>query len=333
MKKIVQTKIDFNYLSIDPSSIVIGTVIEFDCYIKRYRDYVIIIDKGTKITQSLYDHLHRQKNIYIHQLGQEAYSHDASGHQISKEISNSSITQEVVQEVIYSDTPLKKKVSTLYLYAFNTMYQFFSTESQEIAMKEVDTYIEALLHIIKKKSYTLQEFLSPLPDDFTLASHSVSVSLLSTLLANELNMTPHQLKAICLAALLHDVGNLTMEEAILYKKSILSSEEFETQQQHVLKSVTIAKRNGIHDSKVLLAIESHHEKLDGSGYPHQLIGNQIPVSAQIITICDIFDALTTHRSYRKKYSSFDALMLMQREMKKELNIKFVKLLIQTLHKQ
>jgi len=333
MKKIVQTKIDFNYLSIDPTTIVVGTVIEFDCYIKRYNDYVVIIDKGSEITQSLYDHLCKQKNIYIHQLGQEAYSHYASSHKSSQTASNSTITKELVQEIIYSDAPLQKKVSTLYLYAFNIMYQFFSTESQEIQMKDVEVYIEALMHIIKNKSYTLQEFLSPLPDDFTLASHSVSVSLLSTLLANELNMTQHQLNAICLAALLHDVGNLTMEESILYKKSVLSSDEFEIQQQHVLKSVDIAKLNGIHDSKVLLAIESHHEKLDGSGYPHRLIGNQIPIFSQIISICDIFDALTTHRTYRKKYSSFDALMLMQRDMKKELNVKFVKLLIQTLHKQ
>ncbi len=333
MKKIVQTKIDFNYLSIDPATIVVGTVIEFDCYIKRYNDYVIIIDKGSEITPRLYDHLCKQKNIYIHQLAQAAYSHYTSSHKSSQTASNSTITKELVEEIIYSDASLQKKISTLYLYAFNIMYQFFSTQSQDIQMKDVEVYIEALIHIIKKKNYTLEEFLSPLPDEFSFASHSVSVSLLSTLLANELNMTHHQLSAVCLAALLHDVGNLTMEESILYKKSVLSSEEFEAQQQHVLKSVDIAKYNGIHDSKVLLAIASHHEKLDGSGYPHQLIGNQIPVFAQIITICDIFDALTTHRTYRKKFSSFDGLMLMQREMKKELNVKFVKLLIQILHKQ
>jgi HD-GYP domain-containing protein (c-di-GMP phosphodiesterase class II) len=333
VKKIVQTQIDFNYLSIDPTMITVGTIIEFDCYIKRYRDYVIIIDKGTKITQTLYDNLSKHKNIYIHQLGQEAYAHYSSIHKTTQTASSSTITKEVVQEIIYSDTLLEKKISTLYLYAFNIMYRFFSTESEEIAMQEIEVYIESLIHIMKKNSYTLQEFLAVLPDDFTLASHSVSVSLLSTLLANELNMTDHQLNAVCLAALLHDIGNLKMEDSILYKKSVLSSDEFEALQQHVEKSIDIAKLNGIHDSKILLAIECHHEKLDGSGYPKQLIGNQIPISAQIITICDIFDALTTHRTYRKKYSSFDTLMLMQRDMKKELNLKFVKYLIEILHKQ
>jgi HD-GYP domain-containing protein (c-di-GMP phosphodiesterase class II) len=150
-------------------------------------------------------------------------------------------------------------------------------------------------------------------------------------LAKELNMTQHQLYAISLAALLHDIGNCAIQQDVLKKSTTLTLDEFELVQTHVKYSVMIAKSFGINDSKILTAIKSHHEKLDGSGYPERLEGNQIPVMAQIIAVCDIFDALTTDRSYRKKYSSFDALMLMKTTMHKQLNSRFIKHLIRILH--
>ncbi len=332
MKKIVQKKIDYSYLSISTSSIIVDSVINFDCYIKRYNGYVIIIDKGTKITQSLYDNISKQKDIYIHQLEQDLYIKYTSMHQLDGTgLSGNTITAELVTEMLHTDELLEKKISALYLYAFNIMNDFFNSDSNLAPLSDIKVYTDSLIYILTNSDYTFKEFLAVLPDKFNISAHSVSVSMLSTLLAKELNMTNHQLQAISLAAILHDSGNRNIQSSILDKKSTLSLDEVESVQKHVAESISIAKASGVRDSQVLYAIGAHHEKLDGSGYPEQLTGNQIPVSAQIIAVCDIFDALTTHRTYRKKYSSFEALMLIQRDMKKELNIKFVKLLIRILH--
>ncbi|MEA2111974.1 MAG: HD domain-containing protein [Campylobacterota bacterium] len=333
MKKILQKKIDYSYLSIDPSNIVIDSTIDFDCYIKRYNGYVIIINKGTKITQSLYDNISKQEKVYIHQLQQEIYSQYASKHEFNSNIYENQMTPEQIKKLIHTNEPIEKKILALYLYANNIMYEYFHKDSDLFSLSNLEFYVDSLIYVITNANYTFENFLEILPDEFVLSSHSVSVSMLSTLLAKELNMTQNQLHALCIAAILHDVGNRSIQNTILNKESSLTLDEIELMQKHVIESVNIAKKSGVRDSQVLTAIEAHHEKLDGSGYPKQLRGNQIPIFAQIIAVCDIFDALTTHRTYRKKYSSFDALVVMKSEMKKELSSKFIKQLIGFLHKK
>ena len=95
-------------------------------------------------------------------------------------------------------------------------------------------------------------------------------------------------------------------------------------------SVAIASKNMVRVKNVLSGIMYHHENLDGSGYPEGLKGKDIPIFAQIIGICDAFDALTTDTVYRSKYSSFDALMLMHNEMRHHFSQAYIKTFIQLL---
>jgi putative nucleotidyltransferase with HDIG domain len=334
MQKIVQKEISHSFVSVKPSDIVIGSVLDFDCYIKRYNGYVVIVEKGTEITQHLYEKISQHQQIYIHRLEQEKYRQYAAEHHIQisdASIENNIMARDLLEKIMESTEPPEKKIADIYLYAYTIMNKFFASECKELDLKEVDVYIQTLIKVVSAHSYKLEQFVLIMPDEFHNCSHSVNVSILSTLLAKELNMTQHQLYAISLAALLHDIGNCAIQQDVLKKSATLTLDEFELVQTHVKYSVMIAKSFGINDSKILTAIKSHHEKLDGSGYPERLEGNQIPVMAQIIAVCDIFDALTTDRSYRKKYSSFDALMLMKTTMHKQLNSRFIKHLIRILH--
>ena len=89
--------------------------------------------------------------------------------------------------------------------------------------------------------------------------------------------------------------------------------------KHPVHGSILGVKLGIRNKKVLNGIKYHHEKLDGSGYPAGLCKDEIPLYARIISICDIFDALTSERSYKKALTSFEALKLIKSEMSKNVD--------------
>ncbi len=129
--------------------------------------------------------------------------------------------------------------------------------------------------------------------------------------ASALGFDPIQLTTVRLGAYLHDVGKVKVPHEVLNKPGRLTQDEFEIMKLHTVHGVELLA--GIEfpwDIKPI--IRSHHEKLDGSGYPDQLKGDEIPLSAQIIGISDVYDALTTTRSYRPAMPRTQALAEMQR---------------------
>lgn len=94
----------------------------------------------------------------------------------------------------------------------------------------------------------------------------------------------------------------------------MDEQEFNLIQTHSEVGVEILQKNGVTTPKILDAVLYHHEKLNGQGYPKGLRGKQIPKFASIIGMCDVFDALTTRRTYRVNYSSYEALLLMKQQM-------------------
>jgi len=134
-------------------------------------------------------------------------------------------------------------------------------------------------------------------DSYT-RSHSENVARLSKGLAKRMLLPTEDVERIELAAKLHDVGKIGIRDNILLKKGQLSEEEYATIRQHPLKGVGILKPIPSMD-KILNGVLHHHEKMDGTGYPLRLRGNEIPLDARIIAVADVYDALTSDRPYRR----------------------------------
>lgn len=127
--------------------------------------------------------------------------------------------------------------------------------------------------------------------------HSDRVAHLSAKLAEASGMTPEQVHRVWLAGLVHDVGKIGVPEAVLCKQGRLNDEEFGAIKKHPEIGHTILKAiRPLAD--VLPGVLYHHEKYDGRGYPSQLVGQQIPMLARIISLADTFDAMSSTRSYR-----------------------------------
>lgn len=127
--------------------------------------------------------------------------------------------------------------------------------------------------------------------------HSDRVTKYSVLIATEYGLDEQEIDRIRIAAQLHDVGKIGIEDRILKKPGALTPEEFEVMKTHTTKGANILR--SVEQLKDMLpGIELHHESLDGRGYPYGLKGDQIPLMPRIITVADTFDAMTTNRPYQ-----------------------------------
>ena len=140
--------------------------------------------------------------------------------------------------------------------------------------------------------------------------HSDRVTRYSMLIARELGLSDDAIEVVRVAAQLHDVGKIGIEDRILKKPGALTTEEFAVMKTHTTKGANIL-RPVAQLEEMIPGIELHHESLDGRGYPHGLKGDEIPLLPRIIAVADTFDALTTNRPYQQAHDPQDALRIIQ----------------------
>ncbi len=146
-------------------------------------------------------------------------------------------------------------------------------------------------------------------DDYTYM-HSVAVCALMTALALELKLSPEEVRQAGLAGLMHDMGKALTPLEILNKPGALSDSEFEVIRQHPQLGHDLLIQSNIQDPVTLDVCLHHHEKIDGSGYPHRLDAENISVFAKMGAICDVYDAVTSTRSYKPAWEPGVALKRM-----------------------
>ena len=175
-------------------------------------------------------------------------------------------------------------------YSMGTLYEHRSAQLLELR----ETYNGVLMllrHFISKDKYT--------------ENHCYRVSVYAARIAARLQLDANRVEDVRAAALLHDIGKLDISRELLYKAARLTKDEFEKVQLHVDRGIEMLESVGGSLRRVLPIILAHHDKFDGSGY-HPLRGQEIPIEARIISVADVYDALTSDRPYRKAMSPFDA---------------------------
>jgi cyclic di-GMP phosphodiesterase len=183
----------------------------------------------------------------------------------------------------------------------------FYQQSLELRVRDLDRKnraslingVQMLVHALEAK------------DAYT-SGHSSRVSRYAMKTAVRLGFTDDALEDIRLGGELHDIGKIGTREEILNKPGTLTLEEFE----HVKTHSTLGERilaPFFGSSPIVLRVaRSHHERMDGAGFPDSLQGEQIPLEARIVSVVDAFDAMTTNRAYRKPRSASDAIQELRR---------------------
>ena len=142
-------------------------------------------------------------------------------------------------------------------------------------------------------------------------SHSERVSEYVVLLGKKVGLSNEDLEKLKIGALCHDIGKNKISESILQKETKLTDNEFSEIKKHVYFGANIIEESSIMKDIVPI-VKFHHEKYDGTGYPNNLAGDNIPYLARITTIADCFDAMTTKRAYKDSMSIENAIAEFQK---------------------
>lgn len=150
-------------------------------------------------------------------------------------------------------------------------------------------------------------------DPQSAALHSERVALLAGALASAMGIDDAAwLESLRLGCAVHDIGKLAVPDVILRKPGTLTAEEWQTVRQHPEWGALLVERLGM-SGEVKAAVRHHHERWDGTGYPDGLAGDAIPLAARVVAVVDVYDALTSDRSYRRALSRDEALAVMDHE--------------------
>lgn len=172
----------------------------------------------------------------------------------------------------------------------------FTNDPFERITNSTSPSVKALIIAIEKK------------DTYTVG-HTFRVTMYALKLAEELHLTPEQLRALAQGALVHDVGKISIPDSVINKPGKLSTEERREIEKHPVKGYEMCRALGFMKEELSI-IRSHHEKWDGSGYPDKLQGEEISLLARIVAVADVYDALTSERSYRKAWTHSKAMDLL-----------------------
>ena len=167
---------------------------------------------------------------------------------------------------------------------YKTFNKIFSIYSDEDLNEIFNSFIDAL-------SFTVEEL-----DGYT-GYHQIRVAKLATKIAEELDLSIDQIDNVQLSARVHDVGKVRIPAPILTRVNPLLPLEFDLIKQHTLVGANILKKIK-HFLVIPKVVEQHHEKIDGSGYPYGIKGDDILLESQIVCVSDIVDAMTNIRPYR-----------------------------------
>ncbi|WP_428911143.1 HD-GYP domain-containing protein [Niallia sp. Krafla_26] len=193
--------------------------------------------------------------------------------------------------------------------------------------KSVKQYQNIIRNIISELDSN-SELMSILSDvcihDNYIFTHSLNVTLYSLAVGMELNLKPAQLETVGLGSILHDIGKVTVPKEILLKPGRLTDQEFDVIKTHTTEGFDILRNSYSVPLLVAHCAFQHHERLDGSGYPRGIKGQEIHDFAKLIAVSDVFDAVTSNRVYRSAMLPHEGLELLYAGVERQYELNVVK---------
>jgi putative nucleotidyltransferase with HDIG domain len=158
-------------------------------------------------------------------------------------------------------------------------------------------------------------------DDATYA-HCLNVGLICNLIAGWMRMSTAETELLTVCGVLHDIGKQLVPRSIITKPGRLTKDEFTVIQQHPRLGYELLSSQRV-DTDICNAVLMHHERCDGTGYPLRWTDSKISSHAKVVTIADVYDAMTANRSYRRPMCPFDVLAIIEKESLQKYDVKFV----------
>jgi putative nucleotidyltransferase with HDIG domain len=308
-------------MMIDKHIIVANDTIFFDLYAPDVSSgenvMALCLAGGTRVDAPLRARLLQKETLYIDTEQKALYQEYVEKH-----------LQRIARDRTIS---MDEKTKLIYSVAADTVDAIYKFPDLSVNADRSMNIVRPILDTILSDEKTIVSYIKILEHDYYTHTHCLNVGIYAMSLGNDLGLEEEELVRLGQSGLLHDLGKSHIDNRIINKNGKLDSREFEIIKEHPELGYEIALQIGISDSEILDAIRHHHEKLDGVGYPDALNSREISLFPRIVGICDIFDALTTRRSYKNPLNSFDALHLMKTQMHDHLDMSLVDRFIRILH--
>lgn len=197
--------------------------------------------------------------------------------------------------------------------------------------RDVDNTVDAAAdlggiaaEIISRDDFAAKDMMRVLHHDYATFTHSANVAFYAGILGEKLGYSRTEVEQIVAGGLLHDLGKLDIKDSILAKPGRLDEEEFRQIQQHPLVGFRqLAHRDDLGEGQLMMVYQ-HHEKMKGGGYPVGICGEDMHPWAKLCAVVDVYEAVTSHRPYRKPMTRMEALNLLRRESGDSLDPEIVK---------
>lgn len=309
------------YKRIDKRLITEGSQIDFNLFLtnETKNAMTIFLQSDSAVNGDTKVKLREVEMLYISEDEEEQYQSYVNKH-----------LQSIARN---SDIPTEQKARLVYEKASETIDAMFSNPESLKNVENTQPVVNNFIDIILNDTSAVESLMKITAHDYYTHTHSINVSIYTLSLGSFLGITGKELEVLGMAAILHDLGKSKIDYEIINKNGKLTEDEFMQMKNHPALGHEIALNLGISDERILSGIRHHHEKISGGGYPDNLNGEQISQFARIIGVCDVFDALSTKRSYKDPMSSFESLRLMKEQMEGHLDMKMVNSFIKMLHKQ
>ncbi len=176
--------------------------------------------------------------------------------------------------------------------------------------------VDETIDELSRKKNAIVDLLYPKDEKDYLCMHATNVALLSTFLAFKMGMPVRDIFSVGLGSVFADIGMLFVPKEIREKPGPLSPEEWEIVKKHPEKGFGIVRKVNLMDAKTASITYQHHERMDGSGYPRALKGDDVFRYARIVAVADVFDALTSPRPWREAFLADESISFIEQEVRK-----------------
>lgn len=276
----------------------------------------LILPKDTIITDSIINRLVDNNVLFV----------EISDEEVGVKEGGFSLEDMIIQpDNSIKETPQYKKFARRYDKTIEDMGEHLNDIVHKNAPVDVDAMLNDTLNILKAgdSSFNILTMLSTLKEyDDSTFHHSLNVALICNLLGSWLGLPSDEVELLTSCGIFHDIGKLLIPDKIIKKPGKLTDEEYAIIKTHTKRGYELLRQRNV-DIHIQYAALMHHEKCDGSGYPLGLIDNQIDWCAQIVTIADIYEAMTAKRVYRGPLSPFTVIKNFEEDGLKQYNPKFL----------
>ncbi|MGE5339990.1 MAG: HD-GYP domain-containing protein [Candidatus Omnitrophota bacterium] len=311
-------RLEFYFTPIDIKKVHPNSMINFDLYIKSGNRFVLYKNRRLEMKQDDISRLvdRELESFYIHVKDKKNFR---------------VYLEDNIEDLLKSEqVPIEKKAEVLHESAINVVEDIFENPRSGEAIQRSKEVIGHTVDFILGSPQSFANLLKIRKHDYYTYTHSVNVCTFLVSLAREIGVSDKkELKAIGEGGLLHDLGKSQVPPSIINKPGKLVKSEWEVMQMHPAYGVEIAKTTREIHKVSLSIIGQHHEKPTGAGYPHGLMDQEMSMFAKMATIVDVYDAITTNRSYSQAKSPMEAaqyLLEHREEFNEKLLLTFIKML-------